>query len=63
MYILILLVAIFSVVLLVLARIQNTLKRVAAEKHPEDFENQNAPKKGFFEKILPGKWGKMNPVV
>ncbi len=63
MYILILLVAIFSVVLLVLARIQNTLKRVAAEKHPDDFEHHNAPKKGFFEKILPGKWGKMNPVV
>ena len=63
LYILVLLVAIFAVVLLVLARVQNTLKRVAAEKFPEDFEHHNAPKKGFFEKILPGKWGKMNPVV
>jgi len=63
LYILLILVAIFSSVLLVLARVKNTLKRVASEKNPEDFEDMHAPKKGFFEKILPGKWGKKNPVV
>ena len=63
LYILLILVAIFSSVLLVLARVKNTLRRVASEKNPEDFEDMHAPKKGFFEKILPGKWGKKNPVV
>lgn len=63
LYILLVLVAIFSVVLLVLAKVKNTLKRVASEKSPEDFEHMMAPKKSFFEKILPGKWGKKNPVV
>ena len=63
LYILLLLVAIFSAILLVLARVKNTLKRVAAEKDPEELAALNAPKKGFFEKVLPGKWGKKNPVV
>ncbi|MBM3937979.1 MAG: c-type cytochrome [Sphingomonadales bacterium] len=63
LYILLVLVGIFSVVLLILARVKNTLKRVASEKNPEELAALNAPKKGFFEKILPGKWGKKNPVV
>jgi mono/diheme cytochrome c family protein len=63
LYILLVLVAIFSAILLVLARVKNTLKRVAAEKDPEELAAMNAPKKGFFEKVLPGKWGKRNPVV
>ncbi len=63
LYILLTLVAILSIVLLILARVKNTLRRIAAEKNPEEYAEWLAPKKGFFEKSLPGKWGKLNPTV
>ena len=61
-YILLLLVLVFSSVLLVLSKVRNTLKRVEAEKNGESTE-ATAVKKGFFEKILPGDLGKRNPIV
>lgn len=47
LYVLLILVAIFSIVLFILARVKNTLRRIAAEKNPEEYAELLAPKKGL----------------
>ena len=61
-YILLILVAIFAIVLIVLARVRNTLKRLAAEKNPEEFEGM-AEGLSWRERNLPKTLARMNPTV
>jgi mono/diheme cytochrome c family protein len=61
-YILLILVAVFSIVLVVLARVKNTLRRIAAESHPDEYPSTT--KKGnFIQRMLPDSLNKMNPTV
>lgn len=61
-YILLILVAVFGIILIILAKVNKTLKRVVAEKNPEDFENINDNRK-FYQKLLPSFLANMNPTV
>lgn len=61
-YILLILVAVFSIVLVVLARVRSTLRKIAAEKSPEDYPSVNDNRK-WYQKMLPKPLANMNPVV
>lgn len=61
-YILLILVVIFGIVLMVLGRVKNTLRRVAAEKDPSEGEFLGDNRKWYL-KMLPSKLANMNPTV
>ena len=61
-YILLILVAVFSIVLVVLARVRNTMKRIAAEKSPEDYPELFDNKK-WYQRYLPKAIANWNPTV
>ncbi len=61
-YILLILVAVFAIILFVLARVKNTLKRVAAERDFSSDEEKNDTRK-FYQKVLPKTLANMNPTV
>ncbi len=61
-YILLILVAVFAIVLIVLARVRNTLKRIAAEANPDEYPELNA-KGSYLQRLLPASLAKMNPTV
>ncbi len=60
-YILLILVAVFAIVLMVLARVKNTLKRIAAERDGDADDTKHYDR--WYQKFLPEKLGKMNPTV
>lgn len=59
-YVVLSLLLVFVIVLLVLSKIQKTLKKLAAEQNPEEFGTTDAP---WYTKLLPGRLASMNPVV
>ena len=61
-YVLLILLAVFSIVLIVLARVRNTLKRIAAEANPDEYP-ELANKGSFMQRNLPAFMSKMNPTV
>jgi mono/diheme cytochrome c family protein len=60
MYFLFALIGIFIIVLFILGKVRNTLRRIAAE---QDGVDVNQPKKSFIKSLLPEKLSKMNPTV
>ena len=60
-YILLILVAIFGIVLFVLARVKNTMKRLAIEQNLEQGILEDNRK--WYQKVLPKSIGNMNPTV
>ena len=60
--ILLILVAVFAIILVVLAKVKKTLKRAAIEKDPSSFDEVNDNRK-FYQKVLPKTLANMNPTV
>lgn len=63
LYVLLSLVGVFFIVLLILTKVKSTLRKLAAEKMPEEFPDELKKKEPWYIRWMPGFMKNMNPVV
>ncbi len=61
-YVIFTLIGVFIIVLIILNKVRSTLRKLAAERMPEDFPFEGV-REPWYRRILPGALKAMNPVV